>query len=75
MWALRSEEQRGAGRIEHVAVTNSSTRAPERRPYFEPCAIVVGSVSAADSMELGSRSYQRSWSGGALKVFVAVNRR
>jgi hypothetical protein len=67
LWVLLAS---GRGRIEHVAVTNSSARLEGRRPAFAPCGIVVAVHTVAESVELDGRSYCISWSGPVLKVFL-----
>ena len=67
LWVLL---ENGRGRIEHVAVTNSSARLQGRRPAFTPCGIVVAVDTVAETLELDGRSYCNSWSSPVLKVFL-----
>jgi hypothetical protein len=70
LWVLLSDRQRRAGRIEHVAVTNSSAGLSSSRPGFAPCAIVVGNRAVGNSIELKGRSYSLSQPGDGLSVFL-----
>jgi hypothetical protein len=70
LWVLLSDRQRRAGRIEHVGVTNRSAGLSGSRPGFAPCAIVVGSRTVGNPIELEGRSYSLSRPGEGLSVFL-----
>jgi hypothetical protein len=71
LWVLLSEQQPAGGwRVEHVGVRNNSARLASRFAPFAPCAVVVGSVSVGDSLELRGRSYLRFWSADRLSVLL-----
>jgi hypothetical protein len=60
-------------RIEHVGVTNVSSRLAQREPFrsFSPCAVISFQPSAATSLRLGRLVYDRAWSGAGVTVFLS----
>ena len=70
LWVLLPEARSGGGRIEHVAVANSSGRLRGPWSDFIPCAVITLGPSAG-ALELGGRAYRRAWTEGRVTVFLA----
>ena len=68
-WLLLPEVRSGAGRLEHVAVTNSSARLARRWPPFRPCAVIV-LFGHGETLDLDGRVYRAAWSDGRFRVFL-----
>jgi 4-amino-4-deoxy-L-arabinose transferase-like glycosyltransferase len=70
LWALLDSDPRGAVRIEHVGVTNSSRALASARPPFTPCALFGATHVVSSDVRIGGRGYVVDWIGERTVVLV-----